>query len=126
MDQLSQKDLKQHVSILGWILIATHAVGFVVAIFLFFLLAGIGAVTGDGLAFSILSVTGSALGLFIALLSLPGILAGYGLLTGRSWGRLLALVVAILGLLNFPVGTIIGLYALWVLLQNEASYYFAS
>jgi hypothetical protein len=126
MDQLSQKDLKHHVSILGWILIATHAVGLIVAVFLFFLLTGIGAVSGDGVAFSILSITGTALGLLIALLSLPGILAGYGLLTGKSWGRLLALVVAILGLFNFPIGTIIGLYALWVLLQNEASYYFAT
>ncbi|MGB3714612.1 MAG: hypothetical protein WA996_09305 [Candidatus Promineifilaceae bacterium] len=126
MDQLSQKDLRLHVSILGWILIATHAVGLIVAVFLFFLLTGIGAVTGDGVAFSILSVTGTALGLFIALLSLPGILAGYGLLTQKSWGRLLALVVTVLGLLNFPIGTAVGLYALWVLLQKEAYYYFAS
>ncbi|HET6443069.1 MAG TPA: hypothetical protein VFI27_00695 [candidate division Zixibacteria bacterium] len=126
MDQLSQKDLQLHASILGWLLIVTHAVGLVVAVFLFFLLTGIGAATGDGVAFSILSVTGTALGLFIAVLSLPGVLAGYGLLTRKSWGRLLALVVAVLGLLNFPVGTIVGLYALWVLLQQEASYYFAA
>jgi hypothetical protein len=126
MDQLSQKDLQLHASILGWLLIVTHAVGLVIGVFLFFLLTGIGAATGDGVAFSILSVTGTALGLFIAVLSLPGVLAGYGLLTRKSWGRLLALVVAVLGLLNFPVGTIVGLYAIWVLLQQEASYYFAA
>lgn len=126
MDQLSQKDLKLHVSILGWILIATHVVGLVIAALLFLLLTGIGAATGDGVALSVLSVTGTALGLFIALLSLPGVIAGYGLLTRKSWGRLLALVVAVLGLLNFPIGTAVGVYALWVLLQQEASYYFAT
>jgi hypothetical protein len=126
MDQLSQKDLQLHATILGWILIATHAVGLILAVFLFFLLTGIGAVTGDGVAFGILSVTGTALALFLALLSLPGVLAGYGLLTRKSWGRLLALVVSILGLMNFPLGTIIGVYALWVLLQKESSFYFAA
>jgi hypothetical protein len=33
--------------------------------------------------------------------------------------------VTALGLLNFPVGTIIGIYALWVLSQQAANEYFA-
>jgi hypothetical protein len=126
MDQLSQKDLQLHMSILGWILIGTHAIGLVIGGFVFFLLTGIGAAVGDSVAFGVLSVTGTAVGLLIALLALPGVLAGYGLLTRKSWGRLLALVVSVLGLFNFPVGTIIGVYALWVLLQQEAPYYFAT
>ncbi len=126
MDQLSQKDLQLHVSVLGWILIVTHAIGLVIAAFVFFLLTGIGAAAGDSVAFGVLSITGTAVGLLIAVLALPGVLAGYGLLTRKSWGRLLALVVAVLGLFNFPIGTVIGVYALWVLLQQEASYYFAA
>ena len=46
----------------------------------------------------------------MALLGLPGLLAGYGLLTRKPWARILAIVVGILSLLNFPVGTAIGLY----------------
>jgi hypothetical protein len=126
MDKLSQKDLQVHIPILGWILIATHAFGLVIAILVFFLLTGIGAAVGDSIAFGVLSITGTTVGLFIAALSLPGVLAGYGLLTQKSWGRLAALVVLILGLLNFPIGTVIGVYGLWVLLQEESRYYFAA
>jgi hypothetical protein len=126
MDQMSQKDLQFHVRVLGWVLIATHAVGLVVAGLVFLLLTGIGVFTGDGVAFSILSVVGTGLALFVLILSLPGILAGYGLLKGKEWGRILALVVAVLGLLNFPLGTAIGIYALYVLLQQEARFYFGS
>ncbi len=123
---MSQKDLQLHVKVLGWVLIATHAVGLVVAGLVFLLLTGIGVFTGDGVAFSILSVVGTGLALFVLILSLPGILAGYGLLKGKEWGRILALVVTVLGLFNFPLGTAIGVYALYVLLQQEARFYFGS
>ena len=124
MNNISQKDLQLHVPLLGWILIATHALGLLIAAFVFFLLNGIGAATGDAAAFGILSVVGTSVALFLAALSLPGVAAGYGLLKQRPWGRLLALVVLVLGLLNFPIGTLTGVYGLWVLLSPEASYYF--
>ena len=37
---------------------------------------------------------------------------------------MLTLVVSILGLFNVPVGTVIGIYAIWVLLQQSADDYF--
>lgn len=40
---------------------------------------------------------------------------GFSLLTRKSWGRTLAIVIAILALLKFPVGTALGIYTLWVL-----------
>jgi hypothetical protein len=61
---------------------------------------------------------------FLAALSAPGIAAGIGLLKRKSWGRFLAMVVGVLGLLNFPVGTLIGVYMLWVLMQDSAAEYF--
>jgi hypothetical protein len=42
-------------------------------------------------------------------------LVGYSLLTRRPWGRVLGIVVAILSLLKFPLGTALGIYTLWVL-----------
>jgi hypothetical protein len=41
------------------------------------------------------------------------------------WGRVLAIIVAVFGLINFPIGTAISIYALFVLLQNAAADYFA-
>ena len=40
---------------------------------------------------------------------------GYGLLTRQPWGRVLAMVAAILALVKFPLGTALGIYTLWVL-----------
>ena len=124
MNSLDREQLQQHVNILGWLFIVEHAVLLLVAAFVFVLLVGIGAVSRDPDAFTVLGIVGTVVGLFLATLSLPGILAGVGLLRRRVWGRYLALVVGILGLINFPIGTLVGAYAAWVLLQSSASEYF--
>jgi hypothetical protein len=41
--------------------------------------------------------------------------AGFGLLNRRPWGRVVAIIAAILALLKFPFGTALGIYTLWVL-----------
>ncbi|NPV07764.1 MAG: hypothetical protein HPY83_07345 [Anaerolineae bacterium] len=126
MDQISERDLRLHVNIVGWILIVSHAVFLLIGGFVFVLLAGIGLLSMDAQAFGVLGVIGSVVGLFLALLALPGIAAGWGLLARQGWARILAIVVAGLGLFNFPVGTAIGVYTLWVLLQRSADAYFGA
>lgn len=125
MNQLTQRDLELHVPLIGWLFVIGHALFLLIGVFIFVLLASIGAVTHDPQAMTILSVVGTAVGLLLALLALPGMLAGYGLITHRAWARVLGLVVAILSLLNIPVGTLIGAYAIWVLMQDAANDYFA-
>jgi hypothetical protein len=43
------------------------------------------------------------------------LVAGYGLLNRRPWGRIVAIIAAILALIKFPLGTALGIYTLWVL-----------
>jgi len=43
------------------------------------------------------------------------LVAGYSLMTRRPWGRVLAIIAAILALIKFPFGTALGIYTLWVL-----------
>jgi len=124
MNQLNQNQLQQHVNLLGWLLIVEHAILLLVAGFVFVLLTGVGVVSGDSQAMAILGIVGTSVGVFLAALSAPGIAAGIGLLKRKSWGRFLAMVVGVLGLLNFPVGTLIGIYMLWVLMQDSAAEYF--
>ena len=126
MDTFNREDLQMHISILGWIQIVSSAIFLVMGGFVFVLLSGIGFASGDPTATAILSVVGSSVGVLMMVLALPNLLAGYGLLTGKSWGRILAIVVGVLGLFNFPIGTLIGVYTLWVLLQEDASVYFLS
>ncbi len=94
--------------------------------FVFLLLVGLAPVTGEPEPMWILGVVGTAIGLLFAALGVPGLLAGYGLLTKKPWARVLAIVVGILSLVNFPVGSAIGLYTLWVLTQAAATDYFAA
>jgi hypothetical protein len=125
MNQAGRQDVEQHVPILGWLLIVSHAIFLVVGVFVFVLLTGIGAFSGDQQAFAILTIVAICVAALMAVLALPGILAGYGLLQRKSWGRVLALIVAVLNIFNFPIGTMIAGYALWVLLQPAATTYFA-
>ena len=126
MDTLNRQDLQMHITIAGWIQIVSSAIFLVTAGFVFLLLSGIGFASGDPTATAILSVVGTSVAILMMVLALPGLLAGYGLLTGKSWGRILAIVVGILGIFNFPIGTLIGAYTLWVLLQEDATAYFVT
>ena len=47
-----------------------------------------------------------------------------GLLRLREWGRWLAIVLAILGLILIPVHTIVGALIIWYLLSDEAKHAF--
>ncbi len=124
MTQLNEREVQEHVKILGWLYIVVNAIFLVIGFFVFTLLTGIGVAAGDPDAVAVLGIVGTSVGLLLAALSLPGMIAGYGLLTRKAWGRILALIVGIINLVNIPVGTVIGLYALWVLMQERAVDYF--
>jgi len=124
LQQLDRERIHQHVTILAWLNIAGSGLLLLVGAFALFLLGGVGVAAGDAAAQRVLPLIGSLFCVFLALLALPGLLAGIGLLQRRNWGRILALVVAFLNLASFPLGTVLGLYAFWVLLQEEATVYF--
>jgi len=45
---------------------------------------------------------------------------GWSLLQKKPWGRTLSIVTAILALLKFPFGTVLGIYTLWVMVPAES------
>jgi len=59
-------------------------------------------------------------GAFLTMASAAGIAAGWGLLDRRPWARTLALVLGCLALIDFPFGTALGIYTLWVLFSAGA------
>jgi hypothetical protein len=126
MNYLDERQIGQHIMIVGWLHIVGSAIFLAIAAFVFALLTGIGVASGDAEAVTVLSIVGTSVAAFLSLLALPGIAAGIGLLMRKSWGRVLAIVVGILNLINFPIGTLIGVYTLWVLFQNTASDYFVA
>ena len=85
---------------------------------------GGGWVSGDSEVQRITTIVGSCVGAFILALSLPGILGGIFLLQRHNWARILVLVLGFLILLIVPIGTILGVYTIWVLLKPEADLVF--
>jgi len=72
--------------------------------------AAIGALLGG--LFGVIAV-------FIFVMGLVALLAGIGLRKWRPWARILTIILAILNLLHFPIGTAIGVYSLVVLFNAD-------
>ena len=125
MTQLDRRGLEIHVPVLGWLYVVANALVLLVGIICLVLLGGIGLFVDDAVAARILILIGSVSLVLFAFIALPGIIAGLGLVARKPWARILAMVVGFLGLTAFPIGTILGLYAFYILLQDAAHEYFA-
>jgi hypothetical protein len=123
--------LETHVKVLAVLYIVFGVMGTLMGLGIMALLGAIGvagaAADPDAwMALPILGITGTALAAFLLFLSLPGIIAGIGLLKYLPWARILTIVLSALNLMNFPFGTIIGIYGLWVMLSDQGARLFAA
>jgi hypothetical protein len=110
---------EKHITILGILHIARGALVLFIGLMGFAFLTGIGVLSGDASAMGILGFIGTFAVMFMGALALPEIFAGAGLLQRREWGRILAIVVGIFSLIDIPFGTALGVYTLWVLMDDN-------
>ena len=114
-----------HVKVLAVLTLALGVLGLlgVLAISLAFGIAGFAIGTSHdenaGFALGILGLTGMALVTILVVTSVASLICGYGLLKRRRWARIFGIVLAAVELINFPIGTALGAYALWVLFNKE-------
>jgi hypothetical protein len=123
MDETVVKEskMKKHVTVVGAIHIGFGVVGLIVALGLFFVFNfAKGMVGNEEVPTVVLSFLSVSLPLLVGFMSTLGLIGGIGLLAFKSWARYLVIVVAALGCLNIPIGTLKGVYSLWVLLQDDA------
>jgi hypothetical protein len=116
--------MKNHIQVVAILHIALGVMSLVAAIVLFSIIGlagGIVIAQGEEAAAGILGIIAVLLGGFLAITGLPGTIGGWALLTGRNWGRTLVIILGALGLFNFPIGTAVGAYTLWVLLQDPTT-----
>jgi hypothetical protein len=111
--------MQKHVTLLGALFIAYHVLGLLAGIIIMVLLSSIGVLTHEPQAMAILSAVGVGIGTFFIVVSVPGLIAGIGLLRSQGWSRILALIVGAFDLLDIPLGTALGVYTFWVLLQDD-------
>lgn len=112
--------MKKHVTVVGAIHIGFGILGLIGAVAVFFALNfARGFVANEEVPSMVLKFLSLSLPLLIGSLSTLGLVGGIGLLSYLPWARYLIIVVAALGCLNIPIGTLKGVYSLWVLLQDE-------
>lgn len=57
---------------------------------------------------------------FIFLLSaLPSIIGGIGVIQGKDWGLTVTLIAGCISIFSFPFGTALGVYSLYVFIENN-------
>lgn len=112
--------MKNHIKTLGLSYLAFGVLGLIVA-------AGfINALTGPGFApksllpFSI-SGFGAILSALFALTSIPSLIGGAGLLMQQAWAKTLVLILGYVNLCIVPLGTILGIYTIWVISTDKES-----
>ena len=111
--------MNTHVKTIGYLYIAFGVLGLIAAgAFLLAMLGGRAVAEGEA-AKSMVVVVGTFLSAITALLSLPMLAGGIGLLGAFRWARMLVLLLAVLILFHPPFGTALGAYTLWALLANE-------
>lgn len=117
---MEDSKMRKHVTVVGAIHIGFGILGLVGALAIFFALNfARGFVTGDEIPTVVLGFLALSLPLLVGFMSTLGLVGGIGLLSFQPWARYLVIVVAALGCLNIPIGTLKGVYSLWVLLQDE-------
>lgn len=117
---MEDSKMKKHVTIVGAIHIGFGFLGLIAAIAAFFALRfAMGFVNNEEVPTMVLRILSISVPLLIGFMSTLGLVGGIGLLSFLPWARYLVIIVAALGCLNIPIGTLKGVYSLWVLLQDE-------
>jgi hypothetical protein len=119
--------METHVKILAAFHLVFGALGLVGGLVIVLIFGGAAGIIGSTapadpdarLAIPVIGLVGGIILLIILVVSVPGIIAGYGLLQRAEWARILTIILSVLHLLNIPLGTILGIYGLWVLLNQQ-------
>ncbi len=107
-------------NILGWLFIVFNGIFIVAAVLLYGIVSGIAALSDVQEVVAISRTAAAVAAVLLSIISIPGIIVGFGLLSRAGWARVIALILGIINLFNFPLGTILGIYTLWVILKYQS------
>lgn len=125
--------MQTHVKVVAVAFIVFGALGILAAVVIMAVFGGAAGIVGAAadaeeaaFALPIIGLTGTLLSMFLFALSIPGLVTGFGLLSWKPWARVLAIVLCAINLINIPIGTVLGIYGLWVLLNNDTERLFST
>jgi zinc-ribbon domain len=129
----TERDMNMHINILSWLLIGSGiltAIGGSVTLL-------VGQIFRHNLQMPIergMPIGGppfvawiiSMVAWVLLVVAAATVAAGVGLLQYKSWARGFTIVMAVLLLFQFPIGTAIAIYAFWVLFSQEGQRFYKS
>jgi hypothetical protein len=116
---VEESRMKKHVSVVAILQIVFGSLNVIGAIVLGFVFKFAVNIADDPTASQVLGIIGTPLIIMLLLFGGAMIAGGVGLFSCSKWARILTLVMGALGLLNIPIGTLKGVYIIWVLVQQE-------
>lgn len=111
--------MDKHITVVAALHIGYGILSLLIGLAVWIGMVGMGILSADPEAIRILSFVGTLVGLFLLMVSVPEVIGGIGLLKRRPWARILLMVMAVLELIRIPLGTALGVYTIWVLVQDE-------
>ena len=111
--------MERHLTAIASLQIGFSVLGLVFIVIIAYMLTGLGVVIDDPEAMYIIWTVLTGIGLFLGVLCILGIIGGIGLFAKSNWARILVLILSAIDLLSFPIGTALGVYTIWVLVQAE-------
>ena len=117
--------MRKHIHVAAILQIVFGALNAIIGLAIAFAFGFVDQFVDDPTALKVLAIVGTPLVVMFLLFGGAMIAGGIGLLSCKSWARILTLVMASLGLLNIPIGTLKGVYIIWVLVQQETISLFA-
>lgn len=111
--------MERHINIVASLQIGFSILGIIIASSFFAFFHLLGDFVDDHEAEFVLGIIANVLMVVIVIVSIPGLLAGIGLFKRKEWARILTLIISVLNLFSFPLGTALGVYSIWALVQPE-------
>lgn len=110
-------NLTRRIDLIGYLHVAYGAVLIVLAMFILLTVA-VGGFLFPFIAAWVVGLGASSTAALILLaIGFPSILAGIGLIRRFTWARLAIIGLSVLDLFSFPIGTALGAFSLWTVLQ---------
>jgi len=111
--------MEKHINVIAALHIGLSILGIIIGGIVFAILYFVRDISGDPDAEMVLTIVANVMIVFIVIVSIPGIIAGWGLFKRKEWARILTLILSVIDLFNIPVGSAVRVYSIWALVQPE-------
>jgi hypothetical protein len=115
---MRENAFRTHQKILGALFTIYGALNFTAGIALLASINIVNIFVDEADIIQLVTVFGGFIGGILLVTSVPAIIAGIGLIQEKDWSKVVGLIIGIIYLLFFPIGTLIGIYSIWLNAQT--------